>query len=132
MQLSNELKFTVGTPNTYLNSTAAGGTASVMFEDDGTTGYFYALRPGAEMQLLDALHVYDVADVADRQHPVTVQIVWDAAETAAALLIGGHCHALYDFQRAAGFCRTAYPPSATGPQLPRKLTDELVAHYFEA
>ena len=126
MKLGTEAKILVGTPDTFLDSTAANGTVGVIFEDDGTTGYFYAVRPGAELEILDALHVYDVANVTDRQLPTTVQIFWDAAETAAVLLIGGYGHALYDFQRAAGFCRNAFPPARNGQTPKRELTDELI------
>ena len=132
MKLGAEAKILVGTPDTFLDSTAANGTAGVVFEDDGTTGYFYAVRPGAELEILDALHVYDVANVTDRQLPATVQIFWDATETAAVLLISGYGHALYDFQRAAGFCRNAFPPARNGQAPKRELTDELIEQYFAA
>ena len=132
MHLGTEEKITVGTPNTIVDSTAAGGERSVIFEDDGTTGYFYAVRPGADMEILDALHIYDVANVADRHIPVKVQLVWDETWTAAVLLINGYGHALYDFQRAAGFCRNAFPAAINGQLLKRELTDELIQQYFEA
>jgi hypothetical protein len=132
MNLGAEAKITVGTPDTFLESTAAAGERSVIFEDDGTTGYFCAVRPGAELEILDALHVYDVANVTDRQIPVTVQIFWDETESAAVLLINGYGHALYDFQRSAGFCRNAFPPARNGQTLKRELTDELIEQYFAA
>lgn len=132
MQLGAELKFRVGPPDTIFDSVNAADSAGVVFQDDGTTGYLYAIRPAAELLLLDALHVYDAADVADRAQPVTAQLFWNAEETAAALVINGHCHALYDFQRQAGFCRNAFPPAPNGQALPRKLTDELVDQYFAA
>jgi len=132
MHLGTEEKITVGTPDTIVDSTAAGGERSVIFEDDGTTGYFYAVRPGAELEILDALHVYDVANVADRHLAVKVQLVWDETWTAALLLINGYGHALYDFQRAAGFCRSAFPAARNGQTLKRELTDELIEQYFAA
>ncbi|MDQ2794736.1 MAG: DUF2251 domain-containing protein [Bacteroidota bacterium] len=125
------MKFTVGT-ETVFDSTAAKGSVGAVFEDDGTTGYLYAVEPGAEMTILDALHIYNVADVADRQVPVTAQLFWTVAETAVALIINGYCHALYDFQRQAGFCRNAFPPATNGQALQRALTDELVEQYFAA
>jgi hypothetical protein len=131
MQLGAEVKFTVGT-GTLFDSTAAKGSVSVVFEDDGTTGYLYAMEPSDEMRLLDALHIYNVADVEDRQLPVTAQLFWTVEETAVALLINGYCHALYDFQRQAGFCRNAFPPAQHGQLLKRELTDELLEQYFAA
>jgi hypothetical protein len=132
MHLGTEEKITVGTPDTVVESTAVGGERSAIFEDDGTTGYFYAVRPGAELEILDALHVYDVASVADRRIPVKVQLVWDEAWTAAVLLINGYGHALYDFQRSVGFCRNAFPPARNGQTVTRELTDELIDQYFAA
>lgn len=132
MQLGAEAKIIIGTPDTFIDSTSEGGTTGVVFEDDGTTGYLYAVRPGTTMELLDALHIYDVANVVDRQTSVTLQVFWDVAGTAAALLINGYCHALYDFQRMAGFCRHAFPPARNGQALKRELTDELIEQYFAA
>ncbi len=131
MQLGAEIKFTVGT-ETVLDSTAAKGSVGVVFEDDGDTGYLYAVVPGPETTILDALHVYNVADVADRHIPVKAQLFWTVQETAAALIINGHCHALYDFQRQAGFCRNAFPEALNNQTLKRELTDELVEQYFGA
>jgi hypothetical protein len=131
MQLGAETRFKVG-DGTYLDSTAATGQKGVVFEDDGTTGYFYAIVPGPETTVLDALHVYDVADVDDKQIPVVAQLFWTVGETAAALIINGHCHALYDFERPAGYCRHAFPAAPNGQLPKRELTDELVEQYFGA
>ena len=131
MQLGAEIRFIVGT-ETQLDSTAGKGRVGVVFEDDGTTGYFYAVAPGAETTILDALHIYNVTDVADRETPAKAQLFWTVNELAAALIINGHCHALYDFQRQAGFCRTAFPAARNGQQPKRELTDELVEQYFGA
>jgi hypothetical protein len=132
MHLGAEVRVIVGTPDILLESTTAAGERSVIFEDDGTTGYFYAIRPGAELEILDALHVYDVANIADRQIPVTVQIFWAENRAAAVLLINGHSHALYDFERSVGFCRNAFPAARNGQLLKRELTDELVEQYFSS
>ena len=119
MILGAEEQFRVGQPepgaeNYLLSSTAANPEWQVMFEDDGTTGYFYAVRDAAAAEILDALHVYNVEDVVDRDAPVTAQIFWDAPQTTAVLIIGGYCHALYDFGRQRGFCRNAFPPAPNG------------------
>ena len=132
MHLETEEKITVGIADTIVDSTAPSGERGVVFEDDGTTGYLYAVRPGPGLEILDALHVYDVANVADRHIPVKVQLVWDENWTAALLLINGYGHALYDFQRAAGFCRNAFPEAPNGQLPKRELTDELIQQYFEA
>jgi len=139
MKLGAEQQFLVGEP-------PAGETEMVMgsfpptreglgavFEDDGSTGYFYAVDQGGEdLEILDALHIYNVEDVADKQLPVTAQIFWNEEENAVALILNGQCHALYDFQRRAGFCRNAFPPAKNEQAEPRELTDELVQQYFAA
>jgi hypothetical protein len=88
MHLGIEEKIMVGTPDTIVDSTALGGERSVIFEDDGTTGYFYAVRPGAELEILDALHVYDVVNVTDRHIPVTAMrcMIFSVRRAFAAML----------------------------------------------
>ncbi|OON70541.1 DUF2251 domain-containing protein [Hymenobacter sp. CRA2] len=132
-----EEKLMIGQPepgdeSRLMNSQATGGVYEVMFEDDGTTGYFYAIRNKPETEIADALHVYNVDDIADRHKPVTAQIIWNEAEDAAAFIINGYCHALYDFRQQAGFCRNAFPPPRHEQAAPRELTDELVDQYFAA
>ena len=46
----------------------------VVFEDDCGTGYFYAMHQ--EEGILDALHIYNVEDVADRHIPSEIGILW--------------------------------------------------------
>jgi len=84
---------------------------SVVFEDDGETGYFYGLDMSRQDDLiLDALHVYDVAVVTDRDLPSQVQIVWSADGLKAALAVNGYVHAVFDFETKRGYCRDGFPP----------------------
>lgn len=84
-----------------------------MFEDDGETGYFYGLdtRLGDE-PILDALHVYNVDGVRDRERPNEVDVVWSEDGLRAALLINGYAHAAFDFGARRGYCRTGFPESS--------------------
>jgi hypothetical protein len=139
MNLGAEQQFLVGEPpegETELviaSFPPASKGLGAVFEDDGTTGYFYVVDQGGEdMEMLDALHIYDVADVTDKQEPVTAQIFWNEEENAVALILNGTCHALYDVKRQAGFCRNAFPEAKNGQTEPRVLTDELVEQYFAA
>ena len=58
------------------------GRYSAFFEDDGETGYFYALdlERSADM-ILDAVHIYNVATVVERQESSMLSIVWSADES---------------------------------------------------
>jgi len=66
----------VGT-ETFVESVSPRGRYALVFEDDGATGYYYALDTNKEGNpIVDALHIYDVASVVDRKTPSTLQIVW--------------------------------------------------------
>lgn len=89
------------------------GRYRAVFEDDGKTGYFYALdtaRPGNP--IVDALHVYDAARVADRERACQLPIVWSADGLKAALFLNSYPHAVYNFEGQRGCCRTGFPPAA--------------------
>jgi hypothetical protein len=59
--------------------------------------------------ILDAVHIYNVANVADRERPSTVCIVWSEEGTQCALLINAYPHAAFDFSAKRGYCRTNFP-----------------------
>ena len=63
----------------------------VVFEDDGETGYFYALDfSRQDNPIVDALHIYNVVQVSDRHKPSQVQLVWSNDGLKAALLINNN------------------------------------------
>jgi len=83
---------------------------SVVFEDDGETGYFYGLDTSRQDgPILDALHIYDVAAVTDRDIPSQVRIIWSADGLKAALAINSYVHAVFDFEAKRGYCRDGFP-----------------------
>ena len=88
------------------------GQYSAVFEDDGETGYFYAVdltRP--DKMILDAVHIYNVGTVVDKDRPSTLAIVWSEDGLKCALLINDYAHAAFDFAERRGFCRTNFPNS---------------------
>lgn len=83
----------------------------VIFEDDGMTGYFYALDfRHKENAIMDALHIYNVEHVMDRTIPSKIQLAWSNDGQKAALLINNYPHAVFDFESRRGYCRTGFPP----------------------
>lgn len=100
---------------TFVDSASPAEPFAVAFEDDGTTGSFYALDLGTRGKppILDALHIYSVADVADRDIPSTVQIAWSADGFKAILIINDYAHAVFDLEARRGYCRTGLPPPDT-------------------
>ena len=84
-----------------------------VFEDDGRSAYFYALDlDRTEQRVVDAMHIYNVTSVANRDRPSTLQVVWSEDGMKAALLINDYAHAVFDFEHRRGYCRTGSPPAS--------------------
>lgn len=109
IQIVAEKNIVVG-KSIVIEGTVPNGTFSAVFEDDGETGYFYALDAAAKDQTVrDAVHIYDVDSVLDRTTPATVRIGWSIDNAKAVLLINDYPHAVFDFQARRGYCRTGFP-----------------------
>jgi len=133
MILDLEETFIVG-EDTFFDNRSPTSSFGVTFEDDLTTGYFYAINTKPAIKILDALHIYNVEDVVDKDKPCHIQIVWSENGDLAALLINKYCHAIFDFKNKAGYCRNAFPPSngkwrSTNNE--RKLTEDMIERLFE-
>lgn len=85
----------------------------VAFEDDGETGYLYACDKNAETRILDALHIYNVAQ-SKHMAPMGLDVFWSSDGQVAALFIERIAHAVFDFGGKRGWCRSAFPPPAPG------------------
>jgi hypothetical protein len=87
--------------------------ATVVFEDDGDTGYFYALAPtpAGELELLDALHVYN-AEAELRGTDIRIEIAWSDDGARAGLRVNASLWALFDFSSQSGWSRSNFPPPA--------------------
>jgi hypothetical protein len=81
----------------------------VLFEDDGETGYFYALQKSQHDNILDMVHLYTVDSETDPVRYYEMGIVWSQDGSKAMLLLNGHPQAVFDFQGKRGYCRTNYP-----------------------
>jgi hypothetical protein len=89
------------------------GPFSAVFEDDGDTGYLYGLDSSlTEQPILDALHIYNASAVVDSHKDSVAQIVWSSDGLRVALFINDYPHAVFDFGKRRGYCRTGFPPPA--------------------
>jgi|HubBroStandDraft_1064217.scaffolds.fasta_scaffold00003_18 hypothetical protein len=105
----DEGTFQAGTP-ILVQGDAPSGRFGAFFEDEGDVGYFYAVDlTRSENRILDAVHIYNVANVVDRDRPSSLSIVWSDDESKCALLINGYPHAAFDFAAKRGYCRTNFP-----------------------
>jgi len=118
--------------DTYFTSIAPVTSYVVSFEDDLNTGYFYAVRINTEITVLDALHIYNVIDVIQRDNPSKLQVMWTEDGEIASLLINDYCQAVFDFANKAGYCRNGFPASVGEwkQENSRILTDELITSIF--
>ena len=99
----------IGTPM-LLESPALEGPCAVLFEDDGDTGYFYAVeRTSAGPEMLDALHIYN-AEQDLRGVECRLELVWSSDGRKAGLRLNGTLWAAFDFEHEEGRCRSNFPP----------------------
>ena len=84
---------------------------SVVFEDDGATGYFYGLNwENKKQPVLDALQIYNVKDILDTDVSVKIEIIWSEDGLKSGIAINGFTHAVFDFEARKAYCRTNSPP----------------------
>ena len=103
-------QITVGTEE-FVESAAPDGSFVVVFEDDGDTGYFYALDQSQLGQSIqDAMHIYNAANVTDKHLPSVIELGWSPDNCKVVLLINDYAHAIFDFSAKRGYCRTGFPP----------------------
>ncbi len=108
------------------------GRYQAVFEDDGQTGYFYALDTSrSDNPIVDALHIYNVEAVVDRDKPSELHIVWSADGLKTALFLNAYPHAVYNFEENRGCCRTGFPPATPGSNASHEW-DESEMEVFQA
>ena len=94
-----------------------GDDCGVVFEDDGTSGYFYATN-GDNSEVLDALWVYDRSNDQALQPGVEAFIVWNPARRRVGLFYDERFQAVFDFVAKQGVCRAGLPPTSSSDWSP--------------
>jgi hypothetical protein len=92
---------------------------TVVFEDEGIAGYFYACDRSQEKHehsILDAMLIYNVAALAKsdaelkRPEPERIATIeWSRDGLQAALYLDGTAQAIFDFAAHCGYCRMDFP-----------------------
>jgi len=129
-ELVAEKVITVGTP-VVIEGASPAGRFRIVFEDDGETGYLYGLDfEQRDNPIVDALHIYNVTNVADRSSPSNVQLIWSSNGSRAALFINDYAHAVFDFEAQRGYCRTGFPPPGPNWSPEGHSWDDKVLNWF--
>lgn len=112
-ETSQSALLNVGTP-LVVQSSSSDGKYGAVFEDDGETGYFYALDLSRQDNpILEALHIYNVKNVKDRDVPSSLRIVWSRQDRQAGLWINDYPHAIFDFSGQRAYSRNNFPAPST-------------------
>mgnify|MGYP003607871972 CR=1 FL=1 len=103
----------------------------VVFEDEGETGYFYARDYSVQDRLfVDALHIYTVEVVTDKDIPSDIHILWTPDYTKAVLIINSYPHAVFDFTKKCGYSRHQFPDPFPETGWARKPWDDSLRGLF--
>jgi hypothetical protein len=131
--LMQQQRFVKG-KDAFVESRSLENQYGVVFEDDGDTGYFYAVEidpVGKDQQVLDALHIYQVEEDAPSENESTVLIIWSKDWLKCALVIDDECHAVFDFENHGGYNISEFPPpNSIWTKQGRELTNEIVQQFF--
>jgi hypothetical protein len=129
MTVAAEQTISVGEP-VVIEGSGRASTDAVVFEDDGESGYFYAVDvSNDEVAIVDAMHIYTVIDVTDRELASVIKILWDEDGPRAALLINDYLHAVFDFEGRRGYCRNEFP--AAGNRWERPEWNDRILEAFD-
>ena len=102
-------RFRPGTA-TWIASDSPSSSFSAVFEDDGSTAYFYAYDRGSGAGVLDALQIYNVGSAADPGRESQAEVQWSPDGLKAGLLLNDQLQAIIDFEARVAYCRSNYPP----------------------
>jgi len=120
--------------DTFIESYSPENHFGVVFEDDGQTGYFYAVETdtGSKGQrVLDALHIYEVDESVAEKKSSELKMIWSTDWMKSALVIDGQCHAVFDFSGHAGYNINEFPPpNSFWSTNDRKLSSILIQEFF--
>ena len=104
------LSFIPGRAFLSSNSTAVPWT--VVFEDEGIAGYFYACDRSQETHehsIMDAMLIYNVASLDDSDRERIASIQWSRDGMRCVLYLDGGAQAMLDFAAKMSFCRSNFP-----------------------
>ena len=126
LYIYNEEDFYVG-KETVIDSFFDNLDYGVVFEDDGLTGYFYAVNiVDDNFEIINAVHIYDVESIVDNNIISNVKILWSEDFNKAYLKINNYFYAVIDFENRKAYSRNNFPPTNNDEWENLELTDNLL------
>jgi hypothetical protein len=101
----------------FLSSNSPAVPWTVVFEDEGVAGYFYACDRSQQTQeasILDAMLIYNVGSLKDPENERLAEVEWSKDGLQAVLYLDGTAQALFDFAHRCGYCRMNFPNFVAG------------------
>jgi hypothetical protein len=137
--LMQEREWTPG-QDLFIESLSPENYFGTVFEDDGDSAYFYAVemdKEGTGLKVLDALHIFETDEgpgdaelLLTAGQPVKLLVVWSRDWEKCALVIGGLCHAIFDFKAHGGYSINEFPPpNSFWTKGDRKMTIERIDNF---
>lgn len=96
----------------FLSSNSTQVPWTVVFEDEGIAGYFYACDRSQQTQehsIMDAMLIYNASSLKDTGQDRLAVVEWSRDGLRAALYLDGTAQALFDFGQRCGYCRLNFP-----------------------
>jgi hypothetical protein len=96
----------------FLSSNSPAVPWTVVFEDEGIAGYFYACdrsQTTQEESILDAMLIYNVGTMQNPEVERIASVAWSRDGMQAVLYLDGTAQALVDFDAHVGYCRLNFP-----------------------
>jgi hypothetical protein len=110
--LIDQLEKVLPGEDVWVGSEATHGKFAVVFEGDDETGYFYASNAlDGEVEIFDALHIYDVRELEGNE--VEIKIGWSTSGYQAVLFLEQQPVAVFDFVGKKGWCVNCFPPEGS-------------------
>ena len=104
-----------------------------VFEDDGETGYFYALDLTREhgRKIVDALQIYTVKEEFGDVNESVVRIIWSPDGVKSGLELNGTLQAVFDFGEKVGCSLSGFPapPSDGWRRAPGQTADQIASFF---
>lgn len=103
------------TDKVIIEATSPNNNRHCVFEDDGETGYFYALEKDASSySMVNALLIYQYPNGNTDDRPFSLELKWSEQSHMCALVISDGLHGLFDWNNQVAYNGSGFPKGLNG------------------